>query len=451
MSGPPLRPLPAEPRSLLVEGGRPLAGSVAIQGSKKSLPKILMATALTDDPCLVENVSWVDDLEVAAGVLRGMGRKADRIGPRRIEVKGACGSGGSIRSTLTGVSDRSRVPVLAAGPQLVRFGEAWVPPLGGDLIGPRPVDAHISMLRSLGAQVERRDGWLRATALALQGAPLKLKFPMVGVTEHALLTGVLVPGRTEIHNAAVDPEIEELAAVLKAMGAKIEIEARARRISIDGVAVLEGFRHTVGQDRMEAGSWASLALATGGEITVEGLGVYGMEPFLRVYRAAGGRAVEGSEGICFSRSGKSEATLRIESGPWPLYESDWHPPMVTALTQTAAISAVHETLFADRFTTVASLREMGAEIELHSSCGIGSSPCRLARQGDAHRAVIKGPSRLRAGRLQLRDLRGGFGLLAAALVATGESVLSGGEVLERGYESLPERIRRLGGAVHGLD
>jgi UDP-N-acetylglucosamine 1-carboxyvinyltransferase len=434
-------------QTLTVSGGSALCGEVEVFGSKKSLPKIMVASLLTDEQCHLDGVSWIEDVAVASAMLAAVGRSVERTASRSLLIKGRCLVPASPLEAFMSVRKMSRVPILTAGPQLARFGEAWIPPLGGDRIGVRGTERHISLLRRFGAEVEVREGWIHATADRLRGSKLELPFPMVGVTEHVLLSAALAEGRTELRNAAIDPEIEELGAVLTEMGARVEVDAARRAIAIDGAETLAGFRHVLGRDRIEAGSWASLALAVGGDILVRGVTTSDMSTFLPSFCAAGGEAIASGNAIRFTGATGNSSRLRIESGPYPLYETDWHPPMMAALTQVAGEFSIHETLFESRFTSVSDLRAMGADIDLLSTCAWDRSPCRLGCEGASHLAVVRGPSRLAPLRSRIPDLRGGFALLIAALASTGDSTLDGAELLGRGYEDLPTRLKALGGTI----
>lgn len=440
------------PHSLRVSGGRPLTGEVEVHGSKKSLPKIIIASLLTDEPCRVDGVAWIDDVAVASGLAQALGRNVSRSGARQLVVAGMYAPSPTLKEDLSAIAGRSRVPILGAGPQLARCGEAWIPPLGGDRIGTRSIEAHLELLRSLGADVSSCDGWLHITARGLRAARIDLPFPMVGVTEQALLAASLASGETRLSNAAVDPEVAELAAVLREMGASIEIDVGKRAIAIRGVEKLGGFDHLTKPDRIEAGSWASAALATGGEIVVRGASAEGMESFLDHYRLTGGEVAPMSDGIRFTGATGRAGTIRIDTGAYPAFESDWQSPMLVALTQVAAGSVVHETVFEERFSAVASLREMGADVHLQADCGWAREDrCRIGVTNSPHVAVVNGPSPLRGVRAHMPDLRSGFALTLAALAARGESVLIGAEVLHRGYECLTQRLQSLGGVVDVTD
>jgi UDP-N-acetylglucosamine 1-carboxyvinyltransferase len=435
--------------ALHVTGPCQLDGEIHLFGSKKALPKVLIASMLTDERCCVKNVAWVDEVAVACDLLNGFGRRTRNHVPRRcLEIEGRCAPTRDPIDSLAVVAGRSRAPLVSLGPQLARFGEGWLPPLGGDRIGPRAVDWHIRLLQAFGVTVMRREGWLRATAEQLHGAMVTLPFPMVGVTEHALLVGALARGRTRLTNAAIDPEVEELADVLNEMGARIQIDSSHRTVAIEGVTELGGFEHRMQPDRLEAGSWASAALASGGDIFVRGISERSLGPLLWACRAVGGEATCASDGIRFTgTSTRSRSSIRIDVAPYPAFESDWQSPMLVALCRMADVAYVHETVFESRFEIVSSLRRAGAEIDLQVRCGWRKDPCRIGAIGHPHLAVIRGRPSMRPLMASMPDLRSGFALVIAAAVAAGESMLTDAEVLDRGYENVLGKLRGLGVAV----
>ena len=187
-------------QTLTVSGGSVLHGEVEVFGSKKSLPKIMVASLLTDEPCDLHDLSWIEDVAVASSMLEAAGRSVTRTDSRSLSIEGRCSIPTTPIRAFGIVGGMSRIPILTAGPQLARFGQAWIPPLGGDRIGMRGIAGHISLLRQLGARVEIRRGWIRATTSGLIGATFELPFPMVGVTEHALLSAALAEGRTELRS-----------------------------------------------------------------------------------------------------------------------------------------------------------------------------------------------------------------------------------------------------------
>ena len=253
------------------------------------------------------------------------------------------------------------------------------------------------MLRQFGAVVDKRPQGIHLSAPnGLQGAKLELPYPSVGATEQVLLTAVRAEGVTELSNAAIEPEIMDLIAVLQKMGAVISVDTD-RVIRIEGVDRLRGFTHTALPDRIEAASWACAALATRGDITVKGARQLEMMTFLNVFRKVGGELDIADDGIRFSHPGGSLNSLVLETAVHPGFMTDWQQPLVVALTQANGLSIVHETVYENRFGFTSALREMGAQIQLYREC-LGGLPCRFGQRNFRHSAVISGPSKLHARR-----------------------------------------------------
>jgi UDP-N-acetylglucosamine 1-carboxyvinyltransferase len=299
------------------------------------------------------------------------------------------------------------------------------------------------VLRSFGAVVDKRPQGIHLSApYGLAGAKLELPYPSVGTTEQVLLTAVRAEGVTELSNAAIEPEIMDLIAVLQKMGAVIGVDTD-RVIRIEGVDRLRGFTHTALPDRIEAASWACAALATRGDITVKGARQLEMMTFLNVFRKVGGELDIADDGIRFSHPGGSLNSLVLETAVHPGFMTDWQQPLVVALTQADGVSIVHETVYENRFGFTQALTRMGASIQLHREC-LGSVPCRFGQRNFLHSAVISGSTPLVGRDIDVPDLRGGFSHLIAAFAATGVSRVTGTEVIQRGYERFTEKIAGLG-------
>ncbi|MDR1295072.1 MAG: UDP-N-acetylglucosamine 1-carboxyvinyltransferase, partial [Bifidobacteriaceae bacterium] len=271
-----------------VEGGRPLAGGVAVRGAKNLASKAMVASLLGQTPSVLSNVPAIRDVEVVSGLLRIHGVDVDwddrdgriRMDPANVDTAKV--------ADISLHAGSSRIPILLCGPLLHRLGEALIPNLGGCAIGGRPINYHLDILRQFGAQVSKdSDGVTLSAPHGLTGTQIDLEYPSVGATEQTLLTAVLAEGITELRGAAVEPEIMDLVAVLQKMGAIISTETD-RVIRVEGVARLNGFTHTAMPDRIEAASWAAAALATGGTITVVGARQADMMTFLNYFRKIGG-------------------------------------------------------------------------------------------------------------------------------------------------------------------
>jgi UDP-N-acetylglucosamine 1-carboxyvinyltransferase len=336
----------------------------------------------------------------------------------------------------------SRIPILFCGPLLHLLGEALIPDLGGCRIGDRPINFHMDALRAFGAIVDKSYEGIRITAPnGLHGANIELPYPSVGATEQVLLTAVKAKGVTELRNAAIEPEILDLIAVLQKMGAIISYEPN-RVILIEGVDALQGYDHRCIFDRNEAASWACAALATDGDIFVGGAKQQEMLTFLNVFRKVGGSFDVHEDGIRFRRGGPLRAVV-VETDVHPGFMTDWQQPLIVALTQAEGESVVHETVYENRLGFTEALVQMGANIVVHPE-GIDSPGRRVPRRALEQAAVIVGPTPLHGADVEVPDLRGGYSYLIAALAAEGESIVRNVGIIRRGYEKLFTKLDALG-------
>jgi len=428
------------PQKFLIKGGKPLSGKVRVRGAKNAVSKLLIASLLTKDEVVLTNVPLHEETKIAVEFCRSLGSEIEEEGSR-IKIK----TPEIKNSKVKELSRRNRLSILALGPLLSRAKEAEVPMVGGDRIGARPVNFHIAALEKLGAEIEIKDSTILASTSGLYGASIILPYPSVGATENTILASVLAKGRTTITNAALEPEIIDLIKFLQKMGAIIELGSN-RQIYIEGVKELRGAEHRVLPDRLEAASFAIMALATGGEILVEEAVQEHLIAFLNAIRRIGaGYEVEPDDGIRFFRAGPLKA-VHLETDTYPGFATDWQQPMAVLLTQAKGDSIIHETVYEDRFGYVEDLKKMGADIDLESKC-LGNLPCRFQGKLYNHSAVIHGPASLQGAELVMRDIRAGMAHIVAALIARGVSRLTGIEHIDRGYEEIDSRIRELGGDI----
>lgn len=415
-------------------------GEITLAGAKNAATKMMIASLLTEEPLVLENFPKIGDTEITAELCSKVGTDIswgeNSVTLHTPKIK---------QNKVTELSRRNRLPILALGPLLARAGEAEVPILGGDKIGPRPVDLHVYALKALGAEIEATPTSYRGRAKnGLIGAPIKFPFISVGATENALLAAVLAKGKTKISNAALEPEIVDIIKLLQKMGAIIELGSN-RTIYIEGVPKLYGARHKILPDRNEAVSFACLALGTNGRILVKGARQGHLITFLNIVRRLGGEYEVTPEGISFWRAGKLKP-IHQETDAHPGCMTDWQQPLAVVLTQAKGISGIHETIYEDRFGYAKDLNAMGAKISAFADCG-QSSPCRFAGANFNHRATVEGPTPLKAQKLVVRDIRAGIAHVIAALMADGKSELSNVEELDRGYEKIDERLRNLGADI----
>ncbi len=425
----------------IVNGGKKLEGEIGVGGSKNAATKMMVASLLTDEECILENFPRIGDTEITKELCESVGSKIENDG-HVLKIK----TPDITNFRVTQLSRRNRIPILALGPLLARVGKAEVPILGGDKIGPRPVDIHLEALKILGAEIESDENYYHAEApRGLVGAKINLRYPSVGATENTILAAVLAKGQTIIENSAIEPEIIELILMLQKMGAIIETGSD-RKIYIEGVVKLNGASHRILPDRNEAVSFASLALAhRENKIKVVGARQGDLITFLNAVRRIGGKYKIENDGIVFFGAGNLSAN-NIETDTHPGFMTDWQQPFVILLTQAKGTSIIHETVYEDRFGYTEDLNLMGANIKVFSKC-LGELPCRFAGNGQPHSAVISGPTPLSGRNLKVRDLRAGMAHLTAALIAEGESVIEGIEEIDRGYEDIDGRLKNLGADI----
>ena len=428
--------------TVIFEGGKPLVGEVSVRGAKNLVTKAMVAALLADTPSTLKGVPAISDVAVVRGLLEAHAVTVTEnvdgelvLDPRGVKS--------AHFAEIDAHAGSSRIPILFCGPLLHQLGEAFIPDLGGCRIGDRPINFHLDALRAFGAELEKSYEGIRLKApQRLVGAKVDLPYPSVGATEQVLLTAVRAKGVTELTNAAIEPEIIDLIAILQKMGAIIVVEPN-RTIVIEGVESLQGYDHRAIADRNEAASWAAAALATRGDIYVRGAKQQDLMTFLNVYRKVGGLFDIDDEGIRFRHPGGAINPVVIETDVHPGFMTDWQQPMVVALTQAEGRSIVHETVYENRFGFTDALVQMGANIEVYKE-GIASITRRVPRRPLEQAAVITGPTPLHGANIRVPDLRGGFSHVIAAVTAQGRSEVSNIGIISRGYEHLLQKLDGLG-------
>ncbi|MFA7360065.1 MAG: UDP-N-acetylglucosamine 1-carboxyvinyltransferase [Candidatus Kapaibacterium sp.] len=425
----------------IINGVKPLHGSVKVSGAKNSATKLMVASMLSDEKSFFKNSpNGISELGVTIDLCKILGSEINQSGDN-LEIQTPNINTCEIPSDYGNVN---RVSILTAGVLLHRSGEAKIPIPGGCKIGSRPVNFHIEGLKKLGCTVEMTDYFYNLKADKLHGNNIHLEYPSVGATENILMAAALAEGRTIIFNAAVEPEIYDLIKYLQKMGAIIEISTD-RKITIEGVDKLYGAYHSVIPDRNQAASFAVAGLVTKGDVFVENAVQDDLITFLNTIRRIGGEFEIKDNGIRFFYNGPFNP-IAIETNVHPGFMTDWQQPLVILLTQAKGISIVHETVYEKRFGYVEELNKMGAEIELYNTC-LGGLACRFANQEYFHSAVIKGPVSLHGAEIVVPDLRGGMSYLIAGLIAKGETVISGIRFIDRGYENIDGKLRDLGADI----
>lgn len=425
----------------IIQGGVPLRGEIEVRGSKNAASKLMIASLLTKEPCTLENVPLSGDIDITRELCENVGSTFNFYGDHSCTIETRM-----VRtSSVPELSRKNRISVLALGPLLHRKGFAEVPVLGGCPIGHRPINLHVEALNRMGVRIERREHSYYAESSGIHGADIEFPYPSVGATENVILTAVLADGKTIIRNAAVEPEIFDLIRMLRSMGAEIDFDETLRCITIQGVAELRGVTHRVLEDRNEIVSFASAALATDGDIFIRNIEERNLLAFLEKIKEIGGTHVCEKDGIRFSGRRPYRATT-IETSPHPLFMTDWQQPFCVLLTQAKGQSIIHETVYEDRFGYTKDLGRMGADIVVSDTCPEGRT-CRFLGMHYNHSVVIKGSTNLHGAEVTMPDIRAGMAHIVAALAADGESVISGVEHVDRGYEKIDERLRMLGAEI----
>jgi UDP-N-acetylglucosamine 1-carboxyvinyltransferase len=420
-------------QSFVIEGGRPLSGTVRASGNKNGALPILAACTLASEEVRLSNVPRIRDVETMVELLADLGADIEWAGPNEVRVD----AGGMERTDLDAELAREiRASFLLAGPLLARFGRVSVPPPGGDVIGRRRLDTHVHAFAALGADVHI-DGVYELTADGLRGARIYLDEASVMGTENAIMAAVLSEGETVLVHAACEPHIQDLCRFLVSIGAQIE-GIGSNVLHITGRAALSGGDYRIGPDHIEVASFVGLAAATGGEIVVEDVDPDDLISIVPAFRRLG---IEMEFGDRFVRLPAGQSLMieddlggqipKIDSGVWPAFPADLTSIAVAVATQAHGTILIFEKMFENRLVFVDKLVSMGARIIL----------C------DPHRVVVTGPATLYGERLESPDIRAGMAMLIAALCAEGRSTIGNVGQIDRGYERIDERLRELGAAI----
>ncbi len=434
-------------KKYIVHGGKKLEGTIRVSGAKNVITKALIAACLTEEKVTLRNVPRISDVFLLVEIIKYLGGDVhfedDVV---TIEAKNI--SKYEIPLEL-GASIRTSTMFLA--PLVARTGKASVPNPGGCRLGARPIDRHIKGLGELGIDIEYSsdDGYFHASAESLHGGTVSfIKNSHTG-TETIILAGVLAKGTTVIQNAALEPEIDDLIALLNQMGAKITRKEN-RIIEIEGVEKLSGTDFTITTDRNEFVTLAILSALNDGAIQIQNGNLKHIDEFLKVFKKAGGEYQESENGISFYIKDQLKA-LDITTGIHPGFMTDWQGPWAILATQAQGVSTIHETVYEKRFEYVSELNKMGAKIEFFKPEVSNPADFYNFDTDDFSNKMqgikIVGPTILHNAVLTMADLRAGATLLIAALLAKGESIIFGVEHLDRGYENFEERLEALGAEI----
>lgn len=430
----------------IVEGGQRLEGTITIQSAKNAISKQLVASVLTNEPCILENIPRITEVDGVLAMLGELGTAYEWLDNSTLLIQTPDIEDNTVPMEYSGFN---RIPILMLGPLVHRAGSVTVPMVGGDDIGARPVNFHMKALKEMGVEIIEDGASFTAKSGGIKGTMIELPYPSVGATENIILTATLAKGTTVIKNAAIEPEIIDTILFLQKMGALIRVDVD-RKIIIEGVEKLHGARHRPIIDRIEAASYAALALATNGNITIRNAQQAHMITFLNALQKVGGGFKVTDEGIAFFRAVDELRPIHIETDVHPGFMTDWQQPFVVMLTQAQGVSIIHETVYENRFGYTDALCRMGANIDIISAC-LGSKDCRFKDRDHKHSAIIRGKTALKGIQVEIPDLRAGFAYLMAGLVAEGETELSNVRYMERGYANIVEKMQAIGAGFKVLE
>jgi UDP-N-acetylglucosamine 1-carboxyvinyltransferase len=420
-------------QSFVIQGGRPLSGTIRASGNKNGALPILAATVLAGEPVHLSNLPRIRDVEIMVELLADLGADAAWVGPNEVRVDSSAISKTELDPDLC---REIRASFLLAGPLLARFGRAVVPPPGGDVIGRRRLDTHFHAFAELGVTVEVNGAYELSTG-RLVGKRMYLDEASVMATENAIMAAVLAEGETVVGHAACEPHIQDLCRFLVSLGARIE-GIGSNVVHIQGVDALGGGSYRIGPEHIEVASFAALAAVTGGDLTIEDVEPDDLFSIVPAFRKLGIELEVGETSLRVP-PGQTLQIIddhggqipKIESGIWPAFPADLTSIAVVAATQAHGTVLVFEKMFESRLFFVDKLVSMGARIIL----------C------DPHRAVVTGPARLVGQRLESPDIRAGMAMVIAALCAEGRSTIGNIRQIDRGYERIDERLRALGADI----
>ena len=410
---------------LLVSGGRALEGAARVSGAKNAALPILAAALLTEQALVLENVPRLMDVRTMAKLLAQMGVEVGAQADGRLELRAR-----RVAEPVAGYEmvKTMRASVLVLGPLLARCGRARVSLPGGCAIGARPVDQHVKGLQAMGAEITVEHGYMNATAKRLRGARIVMDVVTVTGTENLMMAATLAEGTTRLENAALEPEVVDLARCLKAMGAKID-GAGTDTIRVEGVSTLSGAKHRVMPDRIETGTYLAAVAAAGGKVRLTGAAPDTVGATVEKLVEAGAKVAVGADSIEIEMDARPQS-VSLTTAPYPGFATDMQAQFMALDCIAEGTGSITETIFENRFMHALELQRLGADITI---------------QGNT--AVVRGVERLQGATVMATDLRASASLVVAGLVAQGETVIDRIYHLDRGYEGLEKKLSALGAKI----
>ncbi len=412
---------------LVIKKSPPLKGTVVISGAKNAALPVLISSLLADSACTFTNVPNLRDINTTLLLLKDLGATTNQTASDTVEINA------SKLESVTASYDlvrTMRASILVLGPLLAKHGRANVSLPGGCAIGARPVNLHLMGLEKMGAKIDVEEGYIRASVNGrLQGARIFMDMVSVGATENLMMAAALAEGETIIENAAREPEIVDLADCLNAMGGKIR-GAGSDKIEITGVASLKGCEYSILPDRIETGTFLVAAALSRGSIRCEKAAPHTLDAVLSKLEQAGATITTGDDWVELDMHGQQAKAVSLKTMPHPGFPTDMQAQFVTLNAVADGTGVITETIFENRFMHVPELQRMGASIDL-----------------EGNRALTAGSSELRGAQVMATDLRASASLVIAGLIAEGQTTVNRIYHLDRGYENIEDKLRKLGASI----
>lgn len=414
----------------VINGGKKLSGEVSVGGSKNAALPILAATLLTDDPCVIKNVPDIDDIHTMLAILSSLGSEAEfRSHTVYIQTRNIAN-----KSVENRLACKMRASVLLLGPLLARNGAAKLPYPGGCVLGARPIDTHVDILKKLGVEKVGDN----ETEVVFKGKPRAAEVVMpefsVTGTENAIMAAARTVGETQIRLAAIEPHVQDLCNFLELMGVDIR-GIGTHTLRIRGKKKLKGVHYSITPDYLEAGTFTLAAIATHGEVTVRNIVPHDLDAMWNLLREMKVDFELGKDFVKIKPTRQWSACKRLQTNVFPGFATDLQPPFVIVLTRAHGESYIHEALFDGRFKYFPELAKMGAHIKMHNP----------------HEATVSGPIQLHGAEVKSCDIRAGAAMILAALIAKGKTVVSDIQYIDRGYENFDGKLRMIGADITRLD
>jgi UDP-N-acetylglucosamine 1-carboxyvinyltransferase len=433
----------------IINGGKPLQGEVSIRGAKNASYKQIIATLLSSQPSHLHNLPQISDVNITLSIAKSLGSVIEHTGKHSLKIHTP-----TINNSVVphGTGEKSRTSFIFSAPLLCRTGTATFPIPGGDKLGARPLDRLFDCYQKMNITTREVDDLIIFNTDGIKGAHYVFPKPSHTVTETVLMTAVLASGETILDNAALEPEIDDLIDMLNKMGAQITRESgNPKRIIIQGVKQLSGVKHDIICDRNEIITFACAALATKGNISILKIKPEVVQTFLKTIETMGAKITRGEDEISVAWA-KPLKAIDIETEPEPGFMTDWQAIFSILLTQAVGSSTIIERVYPSRFQHIANLQKMGAKVQFFNpKVENPQNYYHFNPENDNpsyfHGVKIYGPTKLNPANFTINDLRAGACITLAAITAQGKSIIDGVEYIERGYESLAERLCSLGADI----